>query len=149
MTAGGLRNPMSLEPVGKKEGGGGKNDAVNAYERLDKWMHDSVVDIVKNLKEAPLLVQLYSNSTGKGGGKATSMSTEKKAAAEDWPAVKGKWEAGETPLPEGIIFVEELEGYQAEQEKREEGTTRAWGLVVQGKGIGCGPVCYLLKTTIR
>ncbi|KAF1893539.1 hypothetical protein Lal_00002029 [Lupinus albus] len=25
-------------------------------------------------------------------------------------------------------------------------TTRVWGVVVQGKGFGCDPICYLLKT---
>ncbi|CAJ1974549.1 unnamed protein product [Sphenostylis stenocarpa] len=127
----------SVELPGKRKGG--TNDAVEGQERLDRWMKESVVEIVKNLTEAPLLVQVYP----KIGAAATT--TEKRVLVEDWPAVKERWEKGEAPMPEGVIFVEELEGDEAEKGGRER-TTRAWGVVVQGKGVGCGPVCYLLKT---
>ncbi|ESW08419.1 hypothetical protein PHAVU_009G044100 [Phaseolus vulgaris] len=127
----------SVELPGKRKAGA--NDAVEGHERLDRWMKESVVDIVKNLREAPLLVQVYP----KLGAAATT--TEKRVLVEDWPAVKERWEKGESPMPEGVIFVEELEGDDAEEGSGER-TTRAWGVVVQGKGVGCGPVCYLLKT---
>ena len=143
-----VENRMSVEPFGKREGGA-KGDAVEAQERLDAWMRDSVVEIVKNLKEAPLLVQVFSKRKGeKAAATATATATEKKVVVEDWPAVKERWESGETPVPEGVIFVEELGGNEAENGGSEtERTTRAWGVVVQGKGVGCGPVCYLLKTS--
>ncbi|KAK7350812.1 hypothetical protein VNO77_09787 [Canavalia gladiata] len=128
-----------LELFGKREGGA--NDVVEGQERLDRWMRESVVEIVRNLREAPLLVLVYQNRNSE----TTTVATEKKVMVEDWPAVKDRWEAGETPLPEGVIFVEELSGDEAE-EGGDERTTRAWGIVVQGKGAGCGPVCYLLKT---
>lgn len=127
---------MAMELFGKRDGGA-KNDAVEGQERLDRWMRESVVEIVKNLKEAPLLVQVFP--------KSATMTTEKRMVVEDWPAVKERWESGETPVPEGVIFVEELDGDTAEDGGGER-TTRAWGVVVQGKGVGCGPVCYLLKT---
>ncbi|XP_027329748.1 uncharacterized protein LOC113846081 [Abrus precatorius] len=139
-TARGLENRTRLELLGKREGGA--KDAVEGQERLDKWMKESVVEIVKNLKEAPLLVQVYP----KRNSETAALTTERKVVVEDWPAVKERWEAGETPVPEGVIFVEELSGDEAE-DGGEERTTRAWGIVVQGKGVGCGPVCYLLKTT--
>ncbi|KAK7282438.1 hypothetical protein RIF29_11205 [Crotalaria pallida] len=129
--------------------GGGSGNAVEAQERLDEWMRESVVEIVKNLKEAPLLVQVYTKNH-RDGEKTTSSSLTKKVVVEDWPAVKERWEAGETPLPEGVIFVEEIGSNDESPEKSIGGdgetTTRAWGVVVQGKGVGCGPVCYLLKT---
>ncbi|XP_061368066.1 uncharacterized protein LOC133311067 [Gastrolobium bilobum] len=138
-----MEKRMSLESYGKREGG--SNDAVEAQERLDNWMRASVSEIVKNLKDAPLLVQVYPKS------ETATLATEKKVVVEDWPAVKERWESGETPLPEGVIFVEELGGDETEndgeQRGREERTTRAWGIVVQGKGVGCDPVCYLLKTS--
>lgn len=127
----------AMELLGKRERGGAKNDALEGQERLDRWMRESVVEIVKNLKEAPLLVLVFP--------KSATMATEKRVVVEDWPAVKERWESGETPVPEGLIFVEELDGDTAEDGGGER-TTRAWGVVVQGKGVGCGPVCYLLKT---
>ena len=60
-----VENRMSVEPFGKREGGA-KGDAMEAQERLDAWMRDSVVEIVKNLKEAPLLVQAFSKRKGHG-----------------------------------------------------------------------------------
>lgn len=149
----GLENRMSLEPYGKNKREGGANDrAVDTQERLDEWMRESVVEIVKNLREAPLLVQVYPKKKTCEGETTPSLTTEKKVVVEDWPEVKERWEAGETPLPEGVIFVEELGSDEAENNggqggRRGERTTRAWGIVVQGKGVGCGPVCYLLKTS--
>lgn len=139
----------SLKPTWKYEGGGGgkdkghRNDAVDASERLDEWMKDSVGEIVKNLREAPLLVQVYPKKKG-NGGEMTALRTEKKAVGDDWPVVMEKWESGETPLPEGVILVEEL---AEEGEEGRERTTKAWGIVVQGRGAGSAPVCYLLKTS--
>ncbi|CAI0459206.1 unnamed protein product [Linum tenue] len=66
-------------------------------------MRDSVTEIVKNLTEAPLLVQVYSDEKGR------KLETEKAVEEEE--------------------------------------ATKAWGIVVQGKGAECGPVCYLLKTS--
>ncbi|KAI5405264.1 hypothetical protein KIW84_052158 [Lathyrus oleraceus] len=127
--------------------GGGKSDAVQAQERLDRWMRESVVDIVKNLKDAPLLVQVYS----KRKGETATIATEKAVMVEDWETVKERWQAGESPMPEGVIFVEELGEDEAAEEDGgrglQERTTKVWGIVVQGKGVGCGPVCYLLKTS--
>ncbi|KAL2345284.1 hypothetical protein Fmac_006569 [Flemingia macrophylla] len=74
---------------------------MEGQERLDRWMRESVVDIVRSLREASLLVQVYAGSA--------SRSSEKKVVV-DLEAVKERWESGESPLPEGVIFVEELEG---------------------------------------
>ncbi|RDX69995.1 hypothetical protein CR513_50813, partial [Mucuna pruriens] len=131
--AAGRENRMSMELYGKREGGA--NNAVEGQERLDRWMRESVVEIVKNLREAPLLVQVFPK---RSSGTTTVMTTEKSVMVEDWPAVKECWENGETPVPEGVIFVEELDGDEAEDGGGER-TTRAWGVVVQGKGVGCGP----------
>ncbi|XP_028782262.1 uncharacterized protein LOC114738389 [Neltuma alba] len=136
----------SLEPIWKYEGGGKekhrRNDAVDAHERLDEWMKNSVVEIVKNLKEAPLLVQVYPKKSN--AGETTALKTDQRAMADDWAGVVEKWETGETPLPEGVILVEELGDEGGEGKGR---TTKAWGVVVQGRGVGAGPICYLLKTS--
>ncbi|CAI9772162.1 unnamed protein product [Fraxinus pennsylvanica] len=114
-------------------------------ERIDSWMQESMPDIVKNLNQAPLLVHIYTEDDG------VRFKAEK-AIFEEWPIVKGGWESGESKSPDGLIFVEELEQNGCSNEKMnqefvEEGVTRAWGVVVQGKGIECGPACYLLKTS--
>ncbi|CAA3016220.1 Hypothetical predicted protein [Olea europaea subsp. europaea] len=113
--------------------------------RIDSWMQESISDIVKNLNQAPLLVHIYSEDDG------VRFKTEK-AIFEKWPIVKDEWESGESKSPDGLIFVEELEQNGCSNEKMnqefvEEGVTRAWGVVVQGKGVECGPACYLLKTS--
>lgn len=145
MTARGQENFRTIvERQGKR--GGERSDAVEAQEKLDRWMRDSVVEIVKNLKEAPLLVQVFT----KRKGETVTLATEKELVVGDWETVKERWETGETPLPEGVIFVEELGGDEAEdggESGRKERTTKVWGVVVQGKGVGCDPVCYLLKTS--
>ncbi|XP_010558045.1 PREDICTED: uncharacterized protein LOC104826832 [Tarenaya hassleriana] len=125
-----------IEKLRRSGGRGSRREAAVAREEMDRWMKESVVEIVKNLVHAPLLVQVY------GGGGAVV------AKAEEWEAVKGRWVKGETELPEGMIFVEELDGGESPEGCGCGGEgTRAWGLVVQGKGSETGPVCYLLKTT--
>lgn len=107
--------------------------------KIDEWMKESVVDIVKNVKQAPLLVQIYAED-GKGEVK---IKTER-AVEEDWPMVKSEWEKRS---PDGLIFVGEI-GSEDEKIVEEEGRiTKAWGVVVQGKGVECSPACYLLKTS--
>ncbi|EEF41592.1 uncharacterized protein LOC8276621 [Ricinus communis] len=115
------------------------NKATVVYEKLDKWMHSSVAEIVKNLKEAPLLVHVYDKDET-----TTALTTEKSVQVENWGAALEKWKKKEIPLPEGVIFVERLD---EEDEEEKEQITRAWGVVVQGKEAECGPVCYLLKTS--
>lgn len=91
---------------------------------------------MKNLKHAPLLVQIYSEFDG-----GVKIQTEK-AVSDKWAVVRDGWRSGEWKSPDGLIFVEELERESSD----EEGVRRAWGMVVQGKGAECGPACYLLKT---
>lgn len=109
------------------------------YEKMDDWMRDSVAEIVKKLPESPLLIHVYSENA----------TTETTAVEENWVSMKQKWKKGERPMPDGVIFVDQIQGV-------EEGT---WGIVVQSKSEeegddGCGsgsaaapPACYLLKTT--
>lgn len=111
---------------------------------LDGWVRGSIVDIVKNLKKAPLLAHVYCNNGG-----LMEVITEK-GFAEDWPNLKKEWREGERKYPDGVILVEELKDnedldLEIGEEERE---TKAWGLLIQGKGPEreCVPACYLLKT---
>ncbi|CAN8254471.1 unnamed protein product [Cochlearia groenlandica] len=132
-----------------------RSGSVVSREKLDEWLRDSVVDIVKNLRESSLLVQLYVEANG--GLTTTAAKTE---AEEDWSVMEGRWERGEERKPEGVIFVEKLaddDVAERDQDSNGEGDdynggacgegTSAWGIVAQGRGIDSGPVCYLLKTT--
>nr|GME12698.1 uncharacterized protein LOC109193963 [Ipomoea batatas]GME19753.1 uncharacterized protein LOC109193963 [Ipomoea batatas] len=108
-------------------------------------MRGSVFEIVKKIKKAPLLVHVYG-----GEGEITA----EHAVEDEWEGIKMEWEKGERRLPDGIIFVEELCGPDGEVEDDDEGETKIWGIVVQGRGGGAGgdgsggPICYLLKTTV-
>lgn len=114
----------------------------DSHKIIDSMMHGSVADIVKNLTKAPLLVQIFSESDG------IRVHTEK-AVLENWPLVKQNWRSdgskSKSKSPDGLIFVEEL-GQENGEKDCEDGVTRAWGVIVQGKGVECGPACYLLKT---
>ncbi|XVF41205.1 hypothetical protein PTKIN_Ptkin01aG0261600 [Pterospermum kingtungense] len=132
---------VSLQPLPRQQE---KKHNELLHDKIDEWMRDSVVEIVKKLPESPLLVHVYSDKN------TTKIRTEK-AEEDDWVLLKQKWEKGEAPTPDGVIFVEQIqeEGKEIEKEKNEE-VSRAWGIVVQGKGEqGCGPppACYLLKTS--
>ncbi|KAI3731197.1 hypothetical protein L1987_62382 [Smallanthus sonchifolius] len=112
-------------------------DNLGVSDMIDEWMRNSVTEIVKNIRQAPLLVQIYANGVVK---------TEKAVAAEDWPNV-----VNERPSsPDGIILVEELRDKTdlADSGDEEEGT-KAFGVVIQGRFKGrdrCKSACYLLKT---
>ncbi|KAL3717895.1 hypothetical protein ACJRO7_003089 [Eucalyptus globulus] len=139
-----VRMPRKPKPYQEFEEG-----AAIAHEKLDDWMEDSVAEIVRNLRGAPLFVHVYDENRGAGagaggarGGESIRLRTEKGMREEDWDRVRMKWEKGEVQKPEGVIYVEELE----DDEEGGDNVTRIWGLVVQGKGANCGPACYLLKT---
>ncbi|CAN8279597.1 unnamed protein product [Cochlearia groenlandica] len=134
--------------IGERKRGG----SVVSREKLDEWLRDSVVEIVKNLRESPLLVHLYAESNG------ALTTTATNPEAEDWPAMEGRWDRGEERTPEGVILVEKLADENVAERDLDseedddyggacgEGTS-AWGIVAQGRGTDNGPVCYLLKTT--
>ncbi|KAK4353859.1 hypothetical protein RND71_026053 [Anisodus tanguticus] len=106
-------------------------------------MKVSMVDIVKNLKQAPLFVHIYANENDRGQERRPEIKTER-ALVEKWSILKSDWESGKTRTPDGLILVDELEELN---ENSEEVLTKSWGVVVQGKGIEFGPACYLLKTS--
>lgn len=103
------------------------------FDKFDEWIRNSVTEIVKNIKQAPLLVQINADDG--------VVKTETKVVAEDWPElIKSK-------TMDGIILVEEL-GENVSNEF--EDGTKAFGVLIQGKFKGrdrCKSACYLLKTS--
>ncbi|KAG2258125.1 hypothetical protein Bca4012_021552 [Brassica carinata] len=131
-----------MEPVKLERKRGG---AVVSREKVEEWLRASVVEIVKNLRESPLLVHLYAEANG---GLSTTAAANPEA--EDWKEMVGRWGRGEDRTPEGVIFVEKLKDDEVGDRDDHDGCgegTSAWGIVAQGRGTDCGPVCYLLKTT--
>ncbi|KAI7983624.1 hypothetical protein LOK49_LG15G02128 [Camellia lanceoleosa] len=90
---------------------------------------------------------------------------KEKTDADSWPTIKGRWDGGISPIPNGVILVEELKPKQVsdklfDDEDETEGildnknnsnsqlqysTTKIWGVLIQAKGLN-GTACYILKT---
>ncbi|XP_015074437.1 uncharacterized protein LOC107018461 [Solanum pennellii] len=143
------------------------DDRIILSRNLDDWMNASMVDIVKNLKQAPLLVHIYANEEEVEDDDRESsriwIKTER-ALFENWPMMKNEWESGRARTPDGLIFVEELRDDEYNEDHNilqedlnldldldsdsDEVLMKSWGVMVQGKGIDqSGAVCYLLKTS--
>ncbi|XP_043723141.1 uncharacterized protein LOC122670362 [Telopea speciosissima] len=154
------RNPWKLPPMApvvyenlsfcREESNGCEKGEITS-ETLDVWMRDSVTEIVKNIREAPFLVHVFS-STKNGKTKVTCLNRQK-AVADEWLSTKRRWEEreerGEFSTPDGIILIEELKDENEEEYSEgrgKESSTRAWGIVIQGKSVNCNPACYILKT---
>lgn len=131
----------SLQPVNHRYVNARKTGRDQAISRdeLDRWMHESVVDIVKNLQAAPLFLRFYTTEDGE----TAKFQTEKAMEEDRWRILANQWKSGATAAPEGIIFVQELE--DEDSDGKIEGKSKAWGIVVQGRCVEA-PVCYLLKT---
>ncbi|TMW80496.1 hypothetical protein EJD97_019132 [Solanum chilense] len=139
------------------------DDRIILSRNLDDWMNASMVDIVKNLKQAPLLVHIYANEEEMEDDDRESSSRiwikTERALFENWPMMKNEWESGRTRTPDGLIFVEELRDDEYNEDldldldldldsDLDEVLMKSWGVMVQGKGIDqSGAVCYLLKTS--
>ncbi|PWA73457.1 hypothetical protein CTI12_AA259280 [Artemisia annua] len=108
---------------------------VSETETLDELIHSSVTEIVKNIKHAPLLVQIFTN----GEVKTSKVSKDK----NNWT----KHRSSLSSLLEGVILVEEL---GSNGDEHDIDGARAYGVLIQGKVKGrdeCKSTCYLLKTS--
>ncbi|XP_069154711.1 uncharacterized protein [Solanum lycopersicum] len=147
----GVNPSMSLNKIGTIQ-----RRSIN--DIIDDWMNASMVDIVKNLKQAPLLVHIYANEEEVEDDDRESsriwIKTER-ALFENWAMMKNEWESGRTRTPDGLIFVEELRDDEYNEDLEldldsdsDEVLMKSWGVMVQGNGIDqSGAVCYLLKTS--
>ncbi|XP_072987932.1 uncharacterized protein [Typha latifolia] len=114
-------------------------------ETLDEWMEELTGEIVRNIGEAPFLMQIFS-------GDRKGVRLEKEAAIPDnWPYIKKRWDQ-ESRTPDGIILIEEMKEDEVEEERISIPSSsglgqgsKTWGLVVQGRGMECA-ACYILNT---
>ncbi|CAA6663702.1 unnamed protein product [Spirodela intermedia] len=70
-------------------GAAARGDPVPA-EKLDEWVHESVLEIVRNIGEAPFLVHVFANS---GGSSALRLQRDA-ADAQSWPRIQKRWNTG-------------------------------------------------------
>ncbi|URE27365.1 hypothetical protein MUK42_15766 [Musa troglodytarum] len=122
-------------------------------EKLDRWMRESIGEIVRNIGQAPFLMHIFSD--GGRGGAAPALRLEKEAASPHiWPRITKRWDK-EGRTPDAVILVEGLEGGEKEDGTRVEEVApgvvcrrvpQTWGLLVQGRGMDC-VACYILNTT--
>lgn len=106
-----------LQPQLKQEKTRGKE---LSSEKREEWMRDSVAEIAKRLPESPLLVQVFSD--------VKTNTTRTRAEEDKWGLVKQKWEKGGSPMRDGLIFVEQI---QQREEEEEVCNTRASGRQLQ------------------
>ncbi|CAN6281484.1 unnamed protein product [Urochloa humidicola] len=110
-------------------------------EKVERWMRESIAEIVRHVGEAPFLVHLFS-----GDGDGVTVRREP-ASPETWPDVRRRWgpEGGQR-RPDGIILVEQVAAAAADGgASATEAARQVWGLVVQARGMERAS-CYVLDT---
>lgn len=127
----------------EKEEEEGVNERINA-DKLHRWIEQSIQEIVKNIGEAPFLMQIYSQ------GSSQLKLKKEEASPNSWHVMKKRWNESYS-TPDGIILVEQLKDEEAmndevSNDKYSNGDSKTWGLVVQGRGMDCPASCYILNT---
>ncbi|KMZ74774.1 hypothetical protein ZOSMA_122G00420 [Zostera marina] len=131
-------------------------------ETLDEWMMESVAEIMKNIKQAPFLIHVFSKEekSSKASSSTLRLQTEP-VPSRSWDSIKNRWTGPGCSVPDGIILVEELRDSEEETETKRvdhsqyfsqsqpqsrSSNTRTWGLLVQGRGAVHCSACYILNT---
>jgi hypothetical protein len=123
--------------------GRGEDDEVSekvGEEKVERWMRESIAEIVRHVGEAPFLVHLFSG----GEGERVTVRREP-AAPESWPDVRRRWGPGGARRPDGIILVEQVASDGGGASAASEAARQVWGLVVQARGMERAS-CYVLST---
>ncbi|ONK67471.1 uncharacterized protein A4U43_C05F400 [Asparagus officinalis] len=116
-----------------------KKDSVSA-EEMDHWIRDSIGEIVKNIRETPVLVEISSQ-----GPSSIPQLHATEASPENWPLIKNKWNRTDS-TPDGLMLIEQLNHSSNDDDDESDIKNQTWGLAVQGRGLGCAPSCYILNT---
>ncbi|KAH9314248.1 hypothetical protein KI387_022875 [Taxus chinensis] len=158
-----LQNEMAIK---NEDGVMSSSDSTRCtyQNKLEEWVHDSLIEIVKHIQEAPFLHYVYDK-------KSHSVKIQRQRVLEDMFGSPISWDGIRNSLrdvcPDAMIFVQRLDGdskcrhcnvsctdgqdyvYSSGMERQvldEQGRTHLWGLLVQGRGVGVH-ACYILKTT--
>lgn len=125
---------------------------------VERWVEESVHEIVKNIQEAPFLQYVFDS-------KSRTCRSQRQKITQDhfqnpcyWPSVRDSLSKVD---PDGVILVQKLEpgcaatcclaGASGDEDivcplQAEGAETNVWGVLVQARGLHAN-ACYLLKTT--
>ncbi|GLJ12858.1 hypothetical protein SUGI_0199330 [Cryptomeria japonica] len=127
-------------------------------DKLHQWMTESVMEIVRHIREAPFLYYIFERNVPSTTPKTQRVPQDVLEEAEGWPNLRNLLR---NILPDGVILVKRLDEYSNANEYLtasesgsgnemqgfdEAGCTNIWGLLIQGRGVGLN-ACYILKTT--
>lgn len=124
---------------------------------VERWVEDSVDEIVKNIQEAPFLQYVYNSKGRFGRSQRQKVSQDLLQNPNHWQSVR---KSLSTHNPDGVILVQKLDSglsapYCLARVFNEEtacplladgAETIVWGVLVQARGAREN-ACYLLKTT--
>ncbi|XP_078446939.1 uncharacterized protein LOC144715809 [Wolffia australiana] len=114
--------------------------------KLDQWVQESIIEIVRHIGEAPFLVHVFSNGVSPSSSPAGLRLQREAASAESWPAIQERWRSAAAPPPDGVILVEELAAEDGGGgAAAAAAASKTWGVLVQGRGVDCAS-CYILRT---
>jgi hypothetical protein len=128
---------------------------------VERWVEESVHEIVKNIQEAPFLQYVFDSKSRHGRFKRQKIAQEVFENPSYWPSVRESF--SNIDAPDGVILVQRLKTGEkktccladAMQQGSEQvvcpveadgGETNVWGVLVQARGFHVN-ACYLLKTT--
>lgn len=126
-------------------------------EKLEEWMRDSVIEIVKHIQEAPFLHYVFDRKSPSASLKKHRNYADTFGKVDSWAKIRNSLR---DISPDAVILVQKLNqdiSPESEEEnvlcngnKRQssdqQGCTAVWGLLIQGRSIGAS-ACYILKTT--
>jgi len=128
-------------------------------EKLEEWMRDSVIEIVKHIQEAPFLHYVFDRKSPSASLKKQRDYADMSGKVDSWAKIRN---SVRDISPEAVILVQKLnQDISPESELSEEnvlcngngrhstdqqGRTAVWGLLIQGRSVGMS-ACYILKTT--
>lgn len=123
-------------------------------DKLHQWMAESVMEIVRHIREAPFLYYVFERNVPSTTPKRQRVPQDALKEEEGWPNLRNLLR---NVLPDGVILVKRLDEHSNANEYLtdsgsemqgfdESGRTNIWGLLVEGRGVGLN-ACYILQTT--
>lgn len=126
-------------------------------EKLEEWMRDSVIEIVKHIQEAPFLHYVFDRKSSSKSLKKPRDYADMFGKVDSWARIRN---SVRDISPDAVILVQKLnQDISPESEEEnvpcngngrhstdQQGRTAVWGLLIQGRGVGVS-ACYILKTT--
>lgn len=136
-------------------------------EKLDQWMKQSIIEIVKHIQDAPFLHYVFDIEQSPSARRwqkvpaSTNYISQEQEQEQEQEESWGILRNCITRIcPDGMIYVQKLNSEckcencntaiarRGSESELEQSSTELWGLVIQGRGGGfSGCSSYILKTT--